>query len=98
MMFKERTRGRMCQVSYRYAKANNKYMKIYDKNTESSFIVYLDASNLCGQAMCKKLPVGDFKRIGDLSIFTEDFMKNYDDEGDTGYLFLVDVEYPKKSS
>ena len=48
--------------------------------------------------MCKKLPVGDFKRIGDLSIFTEDFMKNYDEEGDTGYLFLVDVEYPKKSS
>ena len=38
----------MCQASYRYAKANNKYMKIYDKNTESSFIVYLDASNLYG--------------------------------------------------
>ena len=29
------------------------------------------------------------------SIFTEDFIKNYDEESDIGYLFVVDVEYPK---
>ena len=45
--------------------------------------------------MCKKLPVSDFKWVDDLSIFTEDFIKNYDEEDDTGYLFVVDVEYPK---
>ena len=27
-------------------RANNKYMKNYDKNKEPSFIVYLDANNL----------------------------------------------------
>ena len=70
-------------------------MKIYDKNTESSLIVYLDANNLYGWAMCKKLPVGDYKWVDDLSIFTEDFIKNYDEEDDTGYLFVADVEYPK---
>ena len=29
-------------------------MKNYDKNKESSFIVYLDANNLYGWPMCKK--------------------------------------------
>ena len=33
--------------------------------------------------------------MDDLSIFTEDFIKSYDEEGDIGYLFAVDVEYPK---
>ena len=45
--------------------------------------------------MSKNLPVVVFKCVDDLSIFTEDLIKNYDEEGDTGYLFVVDVEYPK---
>ena len=45
--------------------------------------------------MCKKLPVGDFKWVDDLSIFTEDFIKNYDENSDKGYIFEVHVEYPK---
>ena len=95
MMFEEGTRGGMCQASYRYAKANNKYMKNYDKNKESSFLIYDDANNLYGWAMCKKLPVGDFKWVDDLSIFTEDFIKNYDEDSDRGYNLEVHVEYPK---
>ena len=45
--------------------------------------------------MSKKLPVDGFKWVDDLSILTQDFIKNYDEEGNTGYLFVVDVEYPK---
>ena len=45
--------------------------------------------------MCKNVPVGHFKWVDDLSIFTEEFIKNYDEEDDTGYLFVEDVEYPK---
>ena len=26
---------------------------------------------------------------------TEDFIKSYDEEGDAGYLLVVDIEYPK---
>ena len=48
-----------------------------------------------GWAISQKLPVDDFKGVDDLSIFTEDFIKNYDEESDIGYLFVVDVEYPK---
>ena len=50
----------MCQATYRYTKANNKYMNDYDKNKESSYLEYLDASNLYGYAVSKKLPVGNF--------------------------------------
>ena len=70
-------------------------MKNYDENKESSFLIYDDANNLYGFAMCKKLPADDFKWVDDLSIFTEDFIKKYDEEDDTGYLFVVDVKYPK---
>ena len=96
LTFENGITGGMCQASYRYAKANNKYMKNYDKNKESSFIVYLDAHNLYEWPICKKLPVSDFKRIDDLSIFTEDLIKNYDENSDKGYIFEVDVEYPKR--
>ena len=38
LMVEKRIRGGMCHSIYRYAKANNKYMKNYDKNEESSYI------------------------------------------------------------
>ena len=77
----------------KYAEANNKYMKNYDKNKESSFLIYVDANNLYVWAMSKKLSVDGFEWVDDLSMFTEDFIKSYD--GDVGYLLLVDIEYPK---
>ena len=46
LMFEERIRGGMCQAVYRYAKANNKYMKNYDKRKIVSYLMYLDANNL----------------------------------------------------
>ena len=39
-------RGAICHAIHRYAKANNKYMKNYDKNKESACIQYLDANSL----------------------------------------------------
>ena len=70
-------------------------MKNYDKNKESSFLIYVDANNLYGWAMSKKLPADGFKWVDDLSMFTKDIIKNYDEEGDVGYLLVVDIEYPK---
>ena len=95
VMFEEGTREGIWQATYRYAKASNKYMKNHDRKIESSFLEYLDANNLYGWPMCKKLPVSDFKWVDDLSIFTEDFIKNYDENSDKGYILEVDVEYPE---
>ena len=48
LMVEKGTRGGKCQAIHRYAKAMNKCMKNYDKNIECSYLMYLDASNLCG--------------------------------------------------
>ena len=72
-----------------------KIMKNYDKNKESSFLTYVDANNMYGWGMSKKLPVDGFKWVDDLSMFTEDFIKSYDEEGDVGYLLVANIEYPK---
>ena len=89
-----------CQAIHRYAKANNKYMKNYNKNIESSYIQYFDANNLFGWAMSQKLPVDDFKWVNlmnliKLSKFNEDFIKNYDENSNTGYFLEVDIDYSK---
>ena len=94
LMIEEGIRGGMCQSVHRYAKAKNIYMKNYDKNIESSYLTYLDANNLYGWAMSQKLPVNGFKSENDLSRFNEDFIKNYNENSDVGYLLEVDVEYP----
>ena len=96
LTYEEGIRGGICNKVHSYAEANNKYMKNYDKNKESSCLMYVDANNLYGWAMSKKLPVDGFEWVDDLSMFTDDFIKSYDEEGDAGYLLVVDIEYPKK--
>ena len=98
LIVEEGIRGGMCQAVYRYAKANNKYMKKYDKNIKSSYIEYFDAYNLYRWAMSQKLPVDGFKWVeeNDLSKFSEQFIKSYNENSDKGYFLEVDVKYPKK--
>ena len=98
LMVEERIRGGICHSIHRYAKANNKYMKNYNKDEESSYIQYLDANNLYGWAMSKTLPVNGFKWLDSDKIneINEDFIKNYDENNDKGYIFEVDVKYLKR--
>ena len=97
MMFGDGIRAGMCQAVHRYYKANNKNMKNYDKNKAFLFLLYLDANNLYGWAMSQKLPIDNFKWIekDDLLKFDENFIKNYDENSDKGYILEVDIEYPK---
>ena len=97
LMVEEGIRGGICHSIHRYAKANNKYMENYNKNEESSNIQYLDANNLYCWAMSQKLPVYGFKWVVDKSRINEEFIKNYDENNDKGYILEVDVKYPKKS-
>ena len=61
LMVQKGIRGGICHAIHRYAKANNKYMKNYDKDMESSYLKCLDANNLHGWAMSQKLPANGFK-------------------------------------
>ena len=56
-------RGGICHDIRRYAKANNKYMKDYDKNEKSLNLNYWELNNLYDWAMSQKLPVNDIKRV-----------------------------------
>ena len=94
LMFEEGIRGGMCQTIQRYAEANNKYMKNYNKNKPSSYLMYLDANNLYGWAMCKKLPINEFEWIHPED-YTEDTIKIYDNNDEYGAILEVDIEYPK---
>ena len=81
---------------HRYAKANNKYLKNYDKNKESSYLNYLDVNNLYGWAISQKLSVNNFEWIEETSQFNEDFIKNYNEKCHEGYFLEVDVHYLEK--
>ena len=61
LMVEKGIRGGICHALHRYAKANNKYMKNYDKNKESSYLIYLDANNFYEWEMYQKLPEDAFK-------------------------------------
>ena len=55
LMLEKGIRGGICHSIYRYAKANDKYMKDYGKSIELSYLQYWDVNNLCGWAMSQKL-------------------------------------------
>ena len=98
LMVEKGIRGGICHTMYRYAKANNKYINNYNKYKEESFIQYLDANNLYGWAMRQKLHVSGFKWKKNMSKFTEEFIKNYDEDRDNEYIPEVDVNYGKAES
>ena len=103
-MVEKGIRGGICHSIQRYAKANNKYMKSYNNNEESSYIQYLDANNLYGWAMSKKLPTNGLKWLETLETsalarsneINEEFIKDYDENTNKGYILEVDIKYPKR--
>ena len=97
LMVEKGIRGGTCHAIHRYAKANNEYMKNYDKNIISSYPIYFDANNIYSWGMSQKLLVNGFKWTKKLSKFNKDFIKNYDENNNKGYILEVNVEYPKKN-
>ena len=106
-MIQPAVRGGICHASVRYARANNKYMgSLYRPEEESSFILYIDATNLYGAAMSQALPNGDFTwlsedecRAAEVSLTGSEEMRDaffrVDPETLAWYYILqVDLEYP----
>ena len=94
-MIEQGIRGGIYHAIHRYEKANDKYMKNYYKN-EESFLEYLDANSQYGWAMSQPLQLDGFDWVKKFSKIDEDFIYNYDEDSDKGYIFYVDIEYPRE--
>ena len=100
MMFEKGIRGGITHISKRYAEANNKYMKDYDPEKESTYIQYLDANNLYGWAMTQNLPTHGFKWMKNITVekvdeILEKANHSMSNLGRKGYIFEVDLVYPE---
>ena len=100
MMIERGIRGGITHISKRYSEANNKYMKIYNPEKKSKFIQYLDANNLYGWAMSQNLPTHGFKWMKDITVekvnkILDKTNHSMSNNGKKGYIFEVDLEYPK---
>ena len=95
LMVENGIRGGICEAKLHYAEANNVYMKDQDESKVSSYLQFYDANSLYTWVMTQRFSVGDFKFKENILKFTKDFITNYDDDSDKGYILEVDVEYPK---
>ena len=89
VMVEKGIHGGLTHVVKRHTVANHKYLPSYDSRKKSVFLQYLDAKNLYGYAMSQKLPL-DVYELDNIEKFTSYFVKNYDVNGDKGYLLEVD--------
>ena len=85
LMVEKGIRGGLCHCIYQYPKAGNKYMK------ELPYTQYCDVNNLYGLSMSQKLPVNNSEWIKYTSQFSDDLIKDYNEENDEGYSLEVDV-------
>ena len=88
-------RGGVSYIANRYGKANNKYIKNYDVNEPSKYIIYQNMNNLYGWAMSQYLPTGGFRWMNDDETKQIDLTK-YKADGKKGLILEVDLEYPQE--
>ena len=96
LMVEKGIRGGISIISNRYGKANNKYMKNFNKNKPAKHIIYVDANNLYGDAMSQKLPVHSFKWLTNKEIenlFNQQIVQVWEK---TPCILEVDLEYPEE--
>lgn len=93
--FKNGIRGGISQCSERKHVANNKYLPNFDEKEPSSYIMYLDATNLYGHSMSQMLPTSDFQWLSEQEKIDLDVMSIKEDSSE-GYVFEVDIYYPQE--
>jgi hypothetical protein len=100
-MIERGKRGGQAIITHRHAVANNRYMESWDRSKEESYILYLDANNLYGWAMSRKLPISDFRfattwQVAEmLEETSRGVWKIKDLPEDTGAFLEVDLDYPE---
>ena len=95
-MIEDGLRGGISMVSHSYCKANNKYLEDYDPAQKSNYLMYLDANNLYGWAMCQALPLCQFQMFeGPFNInIVLNQLRTIGPDAEIGWILEVDLEYP----
>ena len=97
-------RGGISQYVKRYVKANNKYMKTFDKTKSSNYLMYLDSNNLYGWGIFQNLQEEDFKfinipdhlkenKISDSNQQLRYYFKSEINKVNLGAIYEVNLEY-----
>jgi len=94
LMIENNMRGGIATISHRHASATNPLVEGYDPTKPTSYITYLDANNLYGDAMSNPLTVGKFQFLPQTEIDQFDLM-SVPPVGDTGYIIECDLIYPE---
>ena len=93
LMFDRGIRGGITQVVRKYASANNKYIgDKFNPNEDTTYLQYLDTTNLYSLAMSEPLPTGEFKWVD----VNPNEISELATRTDKGCLLEVDVSYPKE--
>lgn len=96
MFIKSDIRSGFCGTSLRYAKANCPEMgDNFCADQPNEYPLYVDANNLYGTAISHPLPYKEFYWLSAGEIKSPDIMQIPDDN-DTGYIFEVDLQYPRE--
>ena len=84
-------------VSQKYAKANNTKVKGYDESKPASHILYLDANNLYGWALCQQQPSGMFRFLDEEETNTFN-VHRVPENSNKGHILEVDLEISERTS
>jgi hypothetical protein len=95
LMIENGNRGGICMITKRFAKANNKYLRGFNEKKMRKFLMYLDANNLYGWAMSQYLPIGDYRWEKPEDFTTESILAMSDEQA-RGFIFEVDLAYPRQ--
>ncbi|KAJ8978158.1 hypothetical protein NQ317_016861 [Molorchus minor] len=93
---KKGIRGGISQCSERKHIANNQFLPNYNPDEPTSFITYLDATNLYGHSMSQALPTGGFMWLSQEEIDNLDITSISDNSNEGYYIFEVDIHYPQE--
>ena len=94
-LFERGIRGGMTFVNTHHAR--EELVRIGDRELKR-ILMYIDQNNLYGAAMSECLPQSDFRFLSDSEIEqifpSQQHITDLDTEGDQGYFFEVDLDYP----
>ena len=96
-LFERGIRGGLTMVNKHMVKA--RIPELGNNQDGNVHLAYIDENNLYGSSLCRPLPHSEFSWVDEDELkflANPDNILKLDDDGDYGYLFEVDLEYPRE--